>query len=511
MTRPVSILLLLLLCTAGADAVRAQTASDTEAASSRSTVLAQGLIRADVRERVERAREQILAMDLDSVSKTLTAVGATIDERALVGWTRELAHLLELLVADESSDYEAFLDRNDALYEQLDQVPGTAWRHWLMGEISLQRTWARSKQGQTVRAAWAARRALEHLERARTLDPDFTEPLKGLGLLHMGIGALPDRFRRVLGWFGITGTLEEGVSELLEARETSLWNGLEASVLLATIDKFGFPSPVRATKVYEQLWSSYPESPLIALSYADVLIRERRPEQALSVLDAAKDPAGRVHYLTWYRGEALFHLGRCNEAEAAFAAYEHIHAGASLKLNGRLLAGQCAELAGRREEAVSWYARIVGERGFAEEQAAMRKAARLMAHPMTEEEKRLLQAWGAFNSGRDDIALNRFEALRGRTATPGEIRAEAAYGVARVFHEKGDTARALEAYRATLDEQADPLAKWHGFARMHLITLYLQNGDITAARRVLEELEGMESAYDFRSSVENRIRFLPWP
>jgi hypothetical protein len=46
---------------------------------------------------------------------------------------------------------------------------------------------------------------------------------------------------------------------------------------------------------------------------------------------------------------------------------------------------------------------------------------------------------------------------------------------------------------------------------MGLISLHLQTGDITAARRVLEELEGMEAAYDFRSSVENRIRFLPWP
>ena len=69
----------------------------------------------------------------------------------------------------------------------------------------------------------------------------------------------------------------------------------------------------------------------------------------------------------------------------------------------------------------------------------------------------------------------------------------------------------MEAYQATLDEPADPLAKCHGFARMHLITSYLQTGDISAARRVLEDLEGMESAYDFRSSVENRIRFLPWP
>jgi len=40
----------------------------------------------------------------------------------------------------------------------------------------------------------------------------------------MGIGALPDRFRRVLGWFGIEGSLDQGLAELVQARDASVWN-----------------------------------------------------------------------------------------------------------------------------------------------------------------------------------------------------------------------------------------------------------------------------------------------
>jgi len=506
MYRPVFLLMLFLICTLGADAARAQAASGE--VSSLSAEIADMPISVAVGERVARARQHILAMDLDAVSAALEEGGNTIDEEALVGWTRELARLLELLVADEASDYDAFLDRNDDLYKQIDRAPGTAWRHWLLGEISLQRTWARSKRGDSFKAAWSARRALGHLERARELDPEFSEPLKGLGLLHMGIGALPDRFRRVLGWFGIEGTLDEGLAKLQQARDSSVWNGLEAAVLLATVDKFGFPSPVEAVDVYRELWADHVGSPLVGLSYADVLIRERRPEEALAVLNATSDPSGRVHYLTWYRGEALYQLGRCAEAEAAFSEYERIHEGASLKLAGRLLAGQCAELDGRREDAESWYARIVGERGFAEEQAAERRAARLMASPMTEEEKALLRAWGAFNSGEDDAAMTLFRALYDTSETSGPVRAEAAYGVARVHHETGHTAMAIEWYERTLEEPADPLAKWHGFARMHLIELYLASGDRESARSTLDDLHAMDGSYDYRSSVENRVRFL---
>ena len=499
---------LLLLCTVDARTAGAQAVGEGPATSVMDASLAGMPIAASVGSRVEEARRHILAMNLEAVDRALDMRSLSVDEAALVGWTRELARLLELLVADSSSDYDAFLERNERLYEQVDEAPGTAWRHWLLGEISLQRTWARSKRGDAFKAAWSARRALGHLERARVLDPGLIEPLKGLGLLHMGIGALPDRFRRVLGWFGIEGSLDQGLAELVQARDASVWNRQEAAVLLATVDKFGFPSPVDAAEVYAELWAASPGSPLIGLSYADVLIREWQPVEALAVLDATSDPSGTVHYLIWYRGEALYRLGHCPQAEAAFAEYERIHKGASLKLAGRLLAGQCAELGGRRQEAESWYARIVGERGFAEELAAQRRAARLLESPMTEGEKDLLRAWGSFDSGRDSTAMAQFSALVESRHETSHVRAEATYGVARVFHETGETSEAITWYERTLAEAADPLAKWHGFARMHLVELYLDSGHEQRALSTLSDLHAMEEAYDYRSSVENRVRFL---
>ena len=462
----------------------------------------------DLALRVEEARKAILFMELDRASRLLEVSTESIDEKALVGWTRELAALLTLLVADEESDYEAFLDRNDRLYEQMDDAPESAWRHWLMGEISLQRTWARSKRGNSLKAAWAARRALRHLERAREMDPQFLEPLKGIGLLHMGIGALPDRYRRVLGWFGISGELEEGLIELEQAMSGAAWNRVESAVLLATIDKFGFPSPVDAVRVYEKLWEEYPGSPLIGLSFADVLIRERRPAEALDILARSLDPSGRVHYLSWYRGEALFHLGRCGESVSAFEEYERVHDGPSLKLAGRLMAGQCLELSGQRQRALDWYAMIVDERGFAEEQAAMRKASELLQRPLTGMEIRLLTAWGAFNSGWDDQAMSLFADLLASPEIGGEDQAEAAYGVARIHHEAGRTEDAISAYMAALDLPADPLEKWHGFARMHLVSLFLEQGNQRDARFMLDQIERMPEPYDFRASVENRTRLM---
>lgn len=511
MHRPVPHMVMLIGLLAGAVSVQAQDAPESDSrvpSGMKEEHVAAMPVSAEVAQRVEEARDAILFMELDRAASLLGESTESIDERALMGWTRELAALVTLLVADEESDYDAFLDRNEELYEQIGNAPETAWRHWLMGEVSLQRTWARSKRGNSLKAAWAARRALLHLERARELDPGFMEPLKGIGLLHMGIGALPDRYRRVLGWLGISGELEEGLVELELAMNHAMWNEVEAAVLLATVDKFGFPSPVEAVRVYEMLWDKHAGSPLIGLSYADVLIRERKPLEALEILSRSPDPSGRVHYLTWYRGEALFHLGRCQASASAFEEYERIHSGPSLKLAGRLMAGQCLEREGQRQEALKWYAMIVDERGFAEEQAAMRKASELQEVPMSGTEKELMAAWGAFNSGLDDRAKRLFEGVLDSQETGGADQAEAAYGLARIHHESGRVEKAIDGYRKVLDLPADPLEKWHGFARMHLVSLYLEQDRIDEARAMLDQIGRMSEPYDFRASVENRTRLM---
>lgn len=465
-------------------------------------------VAAEVAARVDEARSAMLDLDLDRAGVLLSVDGASEDEEGLIRMTAALSRLVILLLHDGETEFGDFLSENRSLESFLDDLPGTAWRHWLLGEVALQRAWARSKRGESIRAALALRRALKHLERSRELDPRLIEPLMGLGLIHLGISALPDRHRRFLGWFGYEATLDQGLSELDRARREARWNGVEASILLATVDKYGFPAPVRATDEYRRLWEAHPGSPLIGFLLADALIRDRQPSEALGILDQAEDPSGLAHYLTWFRGEALVYLGRCLEAVSAFEEYEQIHQGPSLKSAGRLMAGRCLEESGDRDAALTWYARVLDDRGFAEEKAAVREATYRSTSPMTDVERRALRARAHFNAGQDHASWDGYSALLDEPATPGAIRAEAAYYRARIHHAAGDTTAAIAAYRRTLEEAADPMDKWHGFARMHLAALLFETGQEVEARQVIDALQAMDAEYDFRSSVENRVRFL---
>ena len=491
-------------------------------------------VAADVASRVDEARTSLLHLNLDRAEMLLAVDSVSADEEGLIRMTAALSRLVVLLLDDGESEFDDFLAENSSLESFLESLPGTAWRHWLLGEVASQRAWARSKRGESIRAALALRRAMKHLERSRELDPRLVEPLMGLGLIHLGISALPDRHRRFLRWFGYGATLDEGLSELDQARREARWNDTEAAVILATVDKYGFPSPVQAQAEYRRLWNEHPGSPLIGFLLADALIRDRQPAEALAVLEQVDDPSGRAHYLTWFRGEALVNLGRCREAVAAFEAYEDMHAGPSLKSAGRMMAGRCLEEIGDRETALTWYARVLDDRGFAEEQAAIREATNRMANPMTEAERRALRARAQFNAAQDSASWEGYASLLEAPATPGAVRAEAAYYLARIHHVAADTLAAggrppphghpvgsgqgsvaereaaMAGYRAVLLEAADPMDKWHGFARMHLAALLIQSGQQAEAREVINALEAMDAEYDFRSSVENRVRFLEW-
>lgn len=463
--------------------------------------------------RVHEGRAALIQMRLQEADSLLSGIGASPQEEALLAYHRTYVPLLGILLSDKEDSYTSFFERSDSARAFLDDQSNTGWYRWLAGEIELQRTWAWAKQGKYFRAALAANAAFFHLNAARKLSPEMEDIDKGLGLIHLAIGTLPDRYRRLLRFLGYSGTLREGLAELHRASLESEWNREEALILMATVDKYGYPSVIKAANAYERLWNEYRPSPLIALLYADALIRERRPSDALAVVaegqkSAEKPGISAVDYLWYFQGEAQFRLGRCAEAVQAFQKYDNSHAGPSLKLAAYLMAAQCEEISGNRDEALTWYKKISGSRGFAEESAAVRSAARYLKSPMTTDQKDLLRAQNLFNSSRDAEAQAVYESVLERLNVSADQKAEATYGLARVFHENGRMERALKFYGRTIASDADSLKKWRPFSMMHAASIYAQTGRRRLALRMLERLDDYSGDYDFKSSVENRARLI---
>ncbi len=481
----------------------------------------------EVEERVFSARTALMEMRLSTADSLLAAPGLSLDEQALVAYHRSYIPLIGVLLADGQKNTDQFFERSDFARDLLRDAPDIPWFQWLSGEVELQRSLVWAKRGEYLRAGLAANAAYHrfhsaHSEGGSKRDSESgselesarrEETYKGVGLMNLAIGTLPNRFRRLLRFFGYRGSLEEGLDELARAARRSTWNQEEALIVLATVDKYGFPSTLKAIPIYEDLWERHSGSPFIGSLFADALIRDRQPGRALEITRESKTHAELpdvtwVDYLDYYEGEAFFRLNRCAEAGESLKAYYDGHDGPSLKLAAALMLGQCREMAGDRVGAVAWYERITESRGFAEEGAAVRGARHLVAHPMTEVEKDLLRATHLFNARLDEQALLLYAEVLERENLNPTFHAQASYGMARIFHESKRGEEALNWYQKAIDARSDPLSKWRPFSMLHKAEIYSEMGETAKALRMLKDLGRVKGAYDFRSSIENRSRLV---
>lgn len=475
------------------------------------TLSASGQISPNVSKRIQTARSMMLDYRLVDAAILLDASEVSPEEAGLIWYQKGVIPLLEVLLTDQDESYDAFFTHSDASLVILERQPNTAWFNWLRAEVTIQRAWVWAKHGELVRAALAFNGAFQLLELARKQDPGLAETQKGLGLVHVAVGAMPGRYRKLLSMLGLSGTLDQGLDELEHAAASSEWSSLESIVFLATIDKYGIPSRRKAVDAYRDLWVEHGPSPLIALLYSDALIRNRNPKQALEVVDEALQFIERrslapITYLTFYKAEAHFRMRQCEEAVSGFEEYDRRQSGRSLKITAYYMAGLCEELEGNRIEAEKWFNKITFSRGFTEEKANIRAAKRMLSAPISERERAIMHAVHLYDTGQDSLAIHAFRTvLDSRTMTPDE-KVQAQFGLALALEQTDEIEEALVLYRQVVLATSDPLGKWKPYALLYSAQIYRDQGDFAKAEEYFNEVIAIEVEYDYKSSIQNQAR-----
>jgi len=462
---------------------------------------------------LDQARLSIIMMRFDLADSLLNRLSSRADGALASAYHRTTIDLLELLLYDTDASYSSFFERSDEFLEQLSEAESSVARSWLRADAIQQRMIAWAKKGRYVRAALAGNAALLAFQSVLVEDPQFYDAYKGIGLLHMAIGALPGTYRSFLKFLGYSGTLDQGIEELRIAADSSRYSREEALIYLAMLDVFGFPSAVEAIPVLEALWTEHPGSPLFGLLYGDALIRKMRSPEAEIVLRevtryTADSGAVDIAYIDFFLGESLFRQNRFDEARSWLESFLEKHTGPALKVRTNLLIGKSLEMEGRRQEAVDWYRRSIARREFVEERAAGRNAGILLERPMDDKDRALVRGHNAFNSGYNEEARTELELVYGDSTATEVQRGEAAYGLARVEHVSGNHEEAGGWYRRAIQRPGDPRAKWAPWSLYHLARIAEQDGRKGDARRLLRRLLGYGFEYDFQPSRERVTRLM---
>jgi len=205
-------------------------------------------------------------------------------------------------------------------------------------------------------------RCVDAHQKVLKLKPDYYDAYLSVGMYDYIVGNLPFGYKALGAIAGIRGNKQRGITRLQTMIEKNASNADDARVLLLAV----YQNEKRyndALALLQQLTAKYPNSYLLKLETATILIKLDRADEAYKMFESLlKDPAASavidlVHY---QYAEALAHNKEYQRAAEHFLAVpQAAGANANLTTLALLRAAQFLDLAGQRNEAIAQYKTVL--------------------------------------------------------------------------------------------------------------------------------------------------------
>jgi tetratricopeptide (TPR) repeat protein len=228
-----------------------------------------------------------------------------------------------------------------------------------------------------LRAARDGQKALRYFEEVRKRQPENPDLLLGRGLFNYLADVAPEQYpilKPFSRWFP-KGNRARGLQDLAQAVEKGTFVPAEAAFCLLQIHYVFERDYATALHYARWLRHRYPNNSLFHIyegrSYARLNLWADERQNLLDVL--ARQAEGRTGYRGDVTQQALYVLGRDEVKRKIYDdALSHLSrlellptrggADADYKAYGRLYRGMALDALGRREEALYWYQRALGDR-----------------------------------------------------------------------------------------------------------------------------------------------------
>lgn len=457
-------------------------------------------------------RTQLLNFRLYEAERTFRALAREPDGEPAARYYLATTSLLKALVTDEPVYFAELTARSDSLQAVLDTVPASPWRTFLRAEAYFHRTMALAKEDHFIRAALAARQAYKRYEDIIKADPTYYEAYVGMGLMHILIGTMPGAYRSLLKVLGYSGSLTQGQRELQQAVDHGALNADEAAIYLAMVDVLLNNSKGNGVQTLRALQKRYPESALCNHLYGFALLENRRAEEARTFLEKAVRAGTSaayfyIDYADFYLAEATFRLRQWQQAEVHYRRYLKRHRGTALKALGYLELGQALEMQGQRAAAETFYRQVQATRAYDSDKVAYHRAQRLLAAPMTAQDRLLLEGINTVLAGQYEQAEGTLTAIANDPAFPEDLRTVAMYHLGRLYHAQGLLDQALAAYQyVTRHPVADRETRWEPWSHFFIGEVYAEQGDPARARAAFDQALSFKGPYDYHQALEQQAK-----
>lgn len=158
--------------------------------------------------------------------------------------------ILQLLASQDDSLYQATKNQEDANLEKIRKTSKKSpYYRFLQAEIKIQWALVKLMLGENFAAAWSIKQAYSLLAENDQLYPHFLPHNKSLGMLHIALGSVPEKYQWFLQLIGLEGNIKEGVEEMQTVIQSDSPFAFEAQLLLVLAQTYILHEPEKALSV----------------------------------------------------------------------------------------------------------------------------------------------------------------------------------------------------------------------------------------------------------------------
>jgi hypothetical protein len=260
-----------------------------------------------------KAYQNIFELKLGAAKQLIAAEKKAHPQNAIVPLLENYVDYFYLLTTESKTEFDR-LEKNKS--QRLEQISGddksSPYYLYAQAEINLQWALIRGRYGAYFAASREINRANSLLKDNQKKFPGFHLNMKGLGLINVVMGALPDGFMKsALSTFGIKGDVQTGLNQLDKLAENlpkSTYEPFYEEVIFyyAYILSDVAKSPQAYTKIMKYTSRIADSSLLKTYMQAYACARNAKNEQAIEILETR--PKGNVYqpfpYLDYLLGVA---------------------------------------------------------------------------------------------------------------------------------------------------------------------------------------------------------------
>ena len=414
-----------------------------------------------------------------------------------------------IITSESKADFDRLKgNKSDRLDQISDDDKTSPYYLYAQAEINLQWALIHGRFGEYFNAAMSIKRANTMLQDNAKKFPNFHLNLKGLGLINVVLGNMPDgALKTALSTFGIKGNMQNGLDmfeKLAQNLPKSSYEPFYEEVIFyyayVLTDVAHSSSAYSKTMKYTQRIAD--TSLLKSYLQSYVCIKNAHNDEAISIL--SKKPEGNLYqpfpYLDYLEGIA--HLNKFDFSAANhFNRFLEANKGVNYIKDTNLRLGWIALLKGDKNGYLSYIAKVTNNGYTYNEKDKQAKNEAIAAVPSVD----LLKARLLYDGGYLSKALQYLSDKNTNDFSNDKNKTEFNYRLGRIYDDLGKEDQALTAYQATINQGRALKYYFAANAALQMGKVYERRRNTAKAKEAFNAAISMKN-HEYESSIESQAK-----